>query len=53
MPLSCTAKASNFEAVGSKDLLNSQDTESCEAEADVCYLSRVKAYIFVALSFTR
>ena len=33
--------------------MNTQDTENCEAASDVCYLSSVKAYILVALSFTR
>lgn len=33
--------------------MNTEDTESHEAETDIGYLSRVKAYILVALSFTR
>lgn len=53
MPPSCTAEVSNFEAVGFRDLLSIEDTENCEAETDVCYLSSVKSYILVALSFTR
>ena len=47
------AELSNSEAVGSRDFVNIQDTENCEAESDVCYLSSVKVYILVALSFTR
>lgn len=52
-PQVATAKLSNSEAVGSRDLVNTQDTANCEAVSDVCYLSSVKAYILVALSFTR
>lgn len=53
MPPSCTAKVSSFAAEGPRDLLSIEDTENCEVEADVCYLSNVKAYILVALLFTR
>lgn len=47
-PWVATAEVSKSEAVGSRNFVNIQDTENCETESDVCYLSSVKAYILVA-----